>query len=823
MLLNPPQEDIVRLIPPYLLHSRFCALVITDLEGNYLFVNEGFKKQFEIGNNYLLETSFEHTIHTDDRHKYQKALVDCLNHPDKTVEIQVRQPEQNNGSFIWTNWECSLFTDENKEPLGLMCIGFGIAKAQLEKKKTRDFADKVENIINNITDGIVVLDRNWKFVQVNKAIEQIFNITFHDLKDKSLWSLLSAFSNPHFSQQFHKSIKENTTTRFEDFIEQVNRWLRFTIYPSPESITIFIRDVTEERKMREELRLSKNKLKAILDSTTDSNYLIAPDFTILSFNKRATETIRHFHQKEIKEGQDFRQYLIKGSENRFYKYFSKVLSGKSVKYEQGTFLGRNHKIWLEIRCFPVYDESGVLIGVSLNARIINTIKKTEQKLIQSENKRKAILDSTTDSNILIDPDFKILSFNKTAQQNFYVSFNHLIGEGEDIRPYIDEKRKEHFTESCQKALRGISTQIEIETNLGNQKIWNQIQYFPVYNHNHKIIGISVNIANIDDRKRAEELLKKTENMLEAIYDSSQDATALIDGKGNILYFNKIFNETVQTIFNKATKIGDNLLEYIVPMMQQEFNLYLEQAAQGKSTQVEKQYQGNWFRFLFFPVYGKENQLVGIAYNVRNITNRKRAEIAQAEGERRLKVLADNFPDGSISLIDKNLNFLYTGGAGYKKFDINPENLIGKPIKNSLALEIYNKIEESLPSVLAGNANSYEIAYDNKHIYIINLQPVVNENKDIDSFVLTTLDVTHQKNNEKKIIIQNEKLKSIAWQQSHEVRRPVANILGLVGLILLEEGTLDTNLKVYLEHLYKATQELDSVIHKIVGNTHEIDF
>ncbi len=80
-------------------------------------------------------------------------------------------------------------------------------------------------------------------------------------------------------------------------------------------------------------------------------------------------------------------------------------------------------------------------------------------------------------------------------------------------------------------------------------------------------------------------------------------------------------------------------------------------------------------------------------------------------------------------------------------------------------------------------------------------------------------ITQLKGDEVKIIMQNEQLRAIAWQQSHEVRRPVANILGIIELIKMED-IKDYN-ETYLNHLLQATEELDTVIHRIVAHTYSL--
>jgi len=71
--------------------------------------------------------------------------------------------------------------------------------------------------------------------------------------------------------------------------------------------------------------------------------------------------------------------------------------------------------------------------------------------------------------------------------------------------------------------------------------------------------------------------------------------------------------------------------------------------------------------------------------------------------------------------------------------------------------------------------------------------------------------------DEKLKAQNEKLLKIAFLQSHEVRAPVANILGLVSLFNFDNKSAPINAKI-VNMLKSAAEVLDKTIHEIVENT-----
>jgi len=100
------------------------------------------------------------------------------------------------------------------------------------------------------------------------------------------------------------------------------------------------------------------------------------------------------------------------------------------------------------------------------------------------------------------------------------------------------------------------------------------------------------------------------------------------------------------------------------------------------------------------------------------------------------------------------------------------------------------------------------------------EPGKEELRMIDRTVNILRALIESKRNDKRIAEQTERLQDIASISSHNIRRPVATILGLTNLF--DRKTLDNPLnKDIIEHLETSAMELDDVIHMIVEKTASI--
>ena len=82
----------------------------------------------------------------------------------------------------------------------------------------------------------------------------------------------------------------------------------------------------------------------------------------------------------------------------------------------------------------------------------------------------------------------------------------------------------------------------------------------------------------------------------------------------------------------------------------------------------------------------------------------------------------------------------------------------------------------------------------------------------DAYIVIGIDVDRHIKNE-------QRLKEIVWTNSHEIRKPISNMLGLIDLMKMDQGTTDSQL---LEMLVTSVYELDIIVKKINSHAAELD-
>lgn len=97
---------------------------------------------------------------------------------------------------------------------------------------------------------------------------------------------------------------------------------------------------------------------------------------------------------------------------------------------------------------------------------------------------------------------------------------------------------------------------------------------------------------------------------------------------------------------------------------------------------------------------------------------------------------------------------------------------------------------------------------------IAIAPIYNEEAELIGIGAICRDITKHKNDEAKIKQQLQQLKTINWVQSHELRRPLSNILGIIEALRISGKTVNEEQEL-VQMLQTSGEQLDDIIRVIV--------
>ncbi len=153
------------------------------------------------------------------------------------------------------------------------------------------------------------------------------------------------------------------------------------------------------------------------------------------------------------------------------------------------------------------------------------------------------------------------------------------------------------------------------------------------------------------------------------------------------------------------------------------------------------------------------------------------------------LIAENFPNGIIGVLDSKLEFTFAAGEELKKSGLVGKFLVGKSYLDSFDNSNREEVLTKLKRVFKGDVCSFEIKKRN-NIYQVDAVPLVYPDaENISQILVVEHNVTKVKNIEEKMRDSLEREKELGEMKSqfismasHEFRTPLSTILSSVSLI-----------------------------------------
>ncbi|HWJ91521.1 MAG TPA: histidine kinase, partial [Flavisolibacter sp.] len=108
--------------------------------------------------------------------------------------------------------------------------------------------------LDRITDGFIVLDKDFRYRYVNKQIGDLVGRDPASLIGKNIWEEFPDAVDSLTFKAFRTAFNEQRFISNIDYYEPLNLWQENYIYPSPEGLSIFIKDISARKKLEKEMQ-----------------------------------------------------------------------------------------------------------------------------------------------------------------------------------------------------------------------------------------------------------------------------------------------------------------------------------------------------------------------------------------------------------------------------------------------------------------------------------------------------------------------------------------------------------------------------------------
>jgi PAS domain S-box-containing protein len=168
-------------------------------------------------------------------------------------------------------------------------------------------------------------------------------------------------------------------------------------------------------------------------------------------------------------------------------------------------------------------------------------------------------------------------------------------------------------------------------------------------------------------------------------------------------------------------------------------------------------------------------------------------------------------------------FLKVNQAAINKYGYSEEEFSVMTLKDIRPRSEWHKLEQSVKK-------DYDAKYKDNNVWLHQTKSgklifvhIVSHSTNFEEHhgrLVTAIDVSDRVIVEQQMIGKNQLLEEILWQQAHELRAPLANILGLLHLQEISIDQSDSD-KIHSE-LKNSAIEMDNVIHKVVEKINSLE-
>ncbi|MBW4606854.1 MAG: PAS domain S-box protein [Hassallia sp. WJT32-NPBG1] len=511
---------------------------------------------------------------------------------------------------------------------------------QSMKQVLRDANQHLSNVLENMTDAFVALDREWRITYVNQQTARINNMQPEEMIGKTHWEMWSWSVGTIVEQKYRQALAEQTPVHFEVLYEPLMMWLEIHAYPSPEGIGIYFRDISTRKAAETSLQNALQRLNFHVENSPLAVIEWDHEFRVSRWSAEA-ERIFGWQAEEVigKNVQDWQFVFTEDLEavTDTVIRLAEGLENSTICYNRN-YTKDNSIVYCEWYNSTLLDESGKLISVLSLVLDVTERKRVEAALRESEEGFREMADASPTLIWMSDTSKLCNYFNKTWLEFTGRTIEQEIGNGwvEGVHPDDLQYCLDIYINAFD-AREEFSMEYRLKRYDGEYR-WILDNGVPRFTSSGNFLGYIGSCIDISDRKVAEETVRESSTRLRFVLDSAQFG----DWKLNLLNepytahrslkHDQIFGyESLRSEWNYEI-----FLEHVHPddrqMVDQKFRNTLETYEgwdfECRIIRVDQSLTWIWARgSIYRDINGKPINLIGL---VTDISDRKQAEAEREE-------------------------------------------------------------------------------------------------------------------------------------------------------------------------------------------------
>ena len=389
-------------------------------------------------------------------------------------------------------------------------------------------------ILERISDAFLILDTAWRVVYLNEKAAQTLGRRREDLLGRDLWAELPEGVGGVFYQAYHRALAEQTPLHIEEYAPTRGRWFENHVYPSPDGLSIFFRDVTERQETKRKLEESEQRYRSLFEHNPDAVYAFDRDGRFLAANP-ATGAASGYTHEELFE-MTFLDLIPPEDRARIWERFEAALAG-TPQHEDIEILHKSGtRVALQITKIPILVRGNV-VGVYGIAKNVSEQRETQRQLSESEQRYRSLAEQNPDAVFTFDPEGCFLAANPACERISGYTIDELLRIPflQMIAPEDQARAQAAF----KGALEGRPQSEEfVFLHKDGRRLILHVTKMPIL-VDGEVTGVFGIAKDVTERKETEAALRESEERMRTIAETSPVAMTITRwGDGTVLFTNR---------------------------------------------------------------------------------------------------------------------------------------------------------------------------------------------------------------------------------------------------------------------------------------------
>jgi len=618
---------------------------------------------------------------------------------------------------------------------------------------------RYDSLFEQASDPIMITDRKGVFLDVNPALCKLFGYS----KEELLGANISMLMNPEEFRvdpiRFDLLIAGQSILRERSMKHKDGRIISVEANAKmlPEgSILAIARDITDRKLAEENLRKQEADFRMLIGQASDGIFMTLPGGKIIDVNTYGADLVGYTHEELL--GWNIADLFLEEDIRNNPLRYDEISMGHSVLTERK--IRRRDGALIEVETKSNQISDGRVLSIM---RDITERKKSERKLIESETKFRKIVERAPvaigcyDENrdlIFVNRKFTEVSGYEPEEIPTMDVFRHLIFRDPGYRDYVYDTWTVNKAEQIE---------VQIQTKSGELKM---VEATRAVSEDMTFV-----IAHdITERKKAEDLLRKSEQNFRLLIEQASDWIFICGVDGSIIEANLTACKNLG--FERQQLLVMNIADLFFDPEHAFESIRMNNLLEGKTILVEsmvKKADGTPIEVEVSAKMLSDGRILGIA---RDITERKNADRILRRAFERISFHINNTPLAVIEW-DKSFRVTQWSARAEEIFGWKADEALGKAMNDYIVdqadLEKVNRITRLLLSgkVSENPQKTRNLTRDGKILHCEWYNSLLkDEHGKVEAILSLVRDVTEIRQAEQEIINSEEKYRQMFYKSPY---------------------------------------------------------